>query len=316
MPIPRHFVWAGLDFIFDRDGTPVLLEANRSSHMLGEYLYFFGNERPFELTAAVMNAADGPPCLLWRRNDPLPDADEDACFIGRHLAEYLREPPLIANVEENQDPRSELLLRDGSRVRPGSLFRWWYGLPWSYEREGVRVINSNAAWVAVRDKHVCYESLRSAKHFRVPHSFAVNSVTEVQQILAEEENIFAGGYVIKPRVGWGGQGVQVAELGDVPQPFSGKCLLSERIIPELRRGRYWDVRAFVMAGEYLGGIIHASRSANTNYWQGGEPERLEVSLAERLAPAAREAVQLLDDAADAIHRLPEAPESELTTVRY
>ena len=204
---PAHYIWAGLDFMIDRDGTPVLLEANRSSHMLGEYLEFFGDERPFELTAAVINAVDGPPCLLWRRDDPFPDADEDACFIGRHLANSLRTPPLIANVEDNQEARSELLLRDGSRVRPGSIFRWWYGLPWDYERAGVRVINSNAAWVAVRDKHHCYETLHHARTFRVPQSYAVTSLSEVRQILADHDSVFQQGYVLKPRVGWGGQGV-------------------------------------------------------------------------------------------------------------
>ena len=65
----RHYHWAGLDFMIDADGTPVFIEANRASHMLGEYLQFFGNERPFELVAGVMNRASGPPCLLWRRGD-------------------------------------------------------------------------------------------------------------------------------------------------------------------------------------------------------------------------------------------------------
>lgn len=302
--------------MFDRDGTPVLLEANRSSHMLGEYLHFFGDERPFKLTAGVMNAADGPPCLLWRKDDPLPDADEDACFIGGYLAKHLRTPPLIANVDENQEPRDELLTRDGQRVRPGSIFRWWYGLPWTYERTGVRVINTNAAWVAVRDKQHCYETLKDATAFRVPHSFAVNSVSDARKTLAEHEELFKCGFVLKPRVGWGGHQVQVAQRGEEPQPFEGSYLLSERIIPELRQGRHWDVRAFVMAGEYLGGIVHSSSSANTNYWRGGQPEPLEAALSEQLATAALEATSRLEAAAAEIHSLSEPPVTELTTVSY
>ena len=87
-PLPpiRHYPWAGLDFLIDAEGAPVFIEANRASHMLGEYLRFFGNERPFELVAGLMNRAGGPPCFLWRRGDPFPDADEDACFIGGHLS--------------------------------------------------------------------------------------------------------------------------------------------------------------------------------------------------------------------------------------
>ena len=125
-----HYHWAGLDFLIDRDGTPVFIEANRASHMLGEYVQFHGNVRPFEITAGVMNRSTGPACLLWRRQDPFPNADEDACFIGRHIARHLDQSPVICNVEDNQEPCDELVSRDGRRVRPGSIFRWWYGLPW------------------------------------------------------------------------------------------------------------------------------------------------------------------------------------------
>lgn len=316
MYLPSHYLWAGLDFIFDRDCTPVLLEANRASHMLGEYMEFFGDEKPFELTAAVMNEAAGPPCFLWRRGDPFPDADEDVCFISNHLRKYLRQQPLIANVEDNSEPATELVTRDGQRVRPGSIFRWWYGLPWTFERSGVRVINSNAAWLAVRDKLLCYETLQRAKSFRVPRSFPVESIADVNRLLATHLDLFQNGYVLKPRVGWGGQFVQVADAGAPPLPFEGHFLLSERIVPQLRNGRYWDVRAFVMAGVYLGGIIHSSSSGNTNYWRGGQPEPLDADLSRRLEPAALEAVQLLDEAAARIHAGPIPRNSPLTDVIY
>src|SRR5262245_7944121 len=124
-PVPpiEHYHWAGLDFILDGDGTPVLIEANRSSHMLGEYMQFHGDDRPFALVAAVMNRADGPSCLLWRRRDPFPEADEDACFIARHLRPHLAREPIVCDVEDNQEPRLELRARDGRHIRPGSIFR-------------------------------------------------------------------------------------------------------------------------------------------------------------------------------------------------
>lgn len=312
----RHYWWAGLDFMFDRDGTPVLLEANKSSHMLGEYMHFHGDERPFELVADEMNRAAGQPCLLWRRSEPFPDADEDACFIGKYLAKYLRQKPVICNVEDNQEPRTELLSRDGERVRPGSIFRWWYELPWSYERAGVRVINPNCVWVTVRDKLACYRRLTSATQFHVPRCFAVESETEANQLLADHAGLFADGFVLKPRVGWGGYGVQVGSAGDAPWEFQGNYLLSERIHPPPRAGRYWDVRVFVMAGVYLGGVQYSSRGPLTNFFQGGEPGRLDDETSARLRPAALEAVQLLDAAADEVHRLPEPPESALMRVVY
>jgi hypothetical protein len=312
----RHYLWAGLDFLIDADGTPVFLEANRASHMLGEYVQFFGNEHPFELVANVMNRAGGSPCLLWRRGDPFPDADEDACFIGRQLAKHLAEAPVIGDVEDNQEPREDFTARDGRRVRPGSIFRWWYGLPWTFERSGVTVINPNSLWVTVRDKLLCSQTLAGAESFRVPRSFAVERAADVRRLLAEREVLFANGYVLKPRVGWGGHGVQVADAGDEPRPIGGNSLLSERILPRSNDGRFWEARVFVMGGVYLGGLSHSSRSPLTNYWQGGVPGRLDDKTTALLEGPAMEAVRLIDSAAETIHQLPQAPESSLTSVNY
>ncbi len=312
----RHYQWAGLDFLFDADGTPVFIEANRASHMLGEYMQLIGNDRPFELVADVMNRAPGPPCFLWRRGDPFPDADEDASFIGGHLSKHLREPPIIGNVEDNQEPREEFLARDGRRVRPGSLFRWWYGLPWSYERAGVAVINPNCLWVTVRDKLRCLQTLAAATSFRLPRAFAVENADDVRGRLADHPADFSGGYVLKPRVGWGGHGVQVAEAGDAPRAIGGNYLLSERVHPPKIDGRYWEARVFVMAGVYLGGVRYSSRSPMTNYWQGGTAGPLDEVTSVLLETPALEAVRLLDREADAIHRLPPPLDNPLTEVNY
>ncbi len=312
----RHYHWAGLDFMFDADGRPVLLEANRCSHMLWEYLLLYGDDTPFRLAAELLNAAEGPTCFMWRRDDPLPDADEDACWIARHLQPFLDQEPLICHVEENRQERDELLTRDGKFVRPGSVFRWWYDLPWSYERSGVLVINPNAAWVAVRDKLACYETLAGAKSFRVPRSFAVETPGDVSRFLANHAELFARGYVLKPRVGFGGHGVQVADPREAPRPFAGNFLLSERIHPPRRDGQFWDVRLFVMGGHFVGGILRSSSAAGTSAYQGGIPRRLDENLAADLETPALEAVRLLDAAADAIHRLPEPPDTLLTRVEY
>jgi hypothetical protein len=302
--------------MIDAGGMPVFIEANRSSHMLGEYFEFYRNDRPFALTAGVLNRAGGTPCLLWRRGEPFPDADEDACFISKHLRPHLVMEPVVCNVEDNQEARTELVSRDGRVVRPGSIFRWWYGLPWSYERSGVTVINPNSVWLAVRDKLQAYRTLAGAQSFRVPRSFPVESVAEARTILRDRRDLFFRGYVLKPRVGWGGQGVQVAGPGDEPREFTGNYLLSERIISRGANDRFSEIRVFVMAGMYLGGIRHTSRSPLTNYWQGGRPERLDDDTVARLEPAALEAVRLLDAEAERIHRLPEPPASELTNVVY
>jgi hypothetical protein len=312
----RHYLWAGLDFMFDQDGVPVLLDANRSSHMMVEYLEMFGNDLPFELVAGKMNEAGGIPCLLWRVTDPVAGAIEDACWIGEQLSRHLGREPVVCNVEDNQSPRDELTTRDGRVVRPGSIFRWWYGLPWSYERSGALVVNPNSLWTVVRDKLSYPRSFAGARHFRAPASFAVDGAEQAAELLRAHPDVFARGFVVKPRVGWGGFGVQVGEAGDTIVPFSGPTMLCERVRPPSDDGRFWDVRVFVMAGRYLGGIRYSSRKAVTNFHQGGVASRLDDALSDRLRRPALEAVALIDALAHEIHTRPDPPATPLVNVVY
>ena len=312
----RHYVWAGLDFMLDSDGVPVLLDANRSSHMMTEYLEFLGDDRPFALTAARMNRADGPPCLLWRRADPMPDGGEDAPFIGRQITKHLAAEPIVCDVEDNQAPRVELVGRDGRRVVPGSIFRWWYGLPWTYERAGVLVVNPNCLWTIVRDKARYPHHFAGSRHFRVAASFPVETPRQAIELIDANPALFSRGFVLKPRVGWGGYGVQVGDAGNVPRPWSGEAILCERIMPRLQDGRFWDVRVFVMDGEYLGGIQYSSTTPVTNFHQGGSPSQLDRALSAQLREPALEAVRRIDKLADEVHRLREPPPTPLVDVVY
>lgn len=322
MPLPnanseiQHYQWAGLDFMFDSEGLPVLLEANRSSHMLWEYLLLYQDDTPFRLIAEVLNEADGPICLLWRAGDPFPGADEDACWVARHLRPYLKRESFVCNVEDNHEATELLTTRDGRRIRPGAIFRWWYDLPWSFERSGVRVINPNSLWVTVRDKLHSYRSVEGAEHFRTPLSFALKTRDQIASLLETHERIFTSGYVLKPRVGFGGHGVQVAAPGDEPIAVDDSYMLSERIVPSLREGCYWDVRVFVMAGRYLGGILRTNPDPVTNVFQGGTAQPLDDATAAALEAPALEAVRLLNKAADAVHQRDDEPAPHLTHVEY
>jgi hypothetical protein len=315
-PEVAHYRWAGLDFMFDRGGVPFLLEANRCSHMLQEYVEAYGDDEPFRRAAWSMNEAGGLPCLLWRKQDLEAGADENASWIGTRLAPFLDRQPVIALVEDNPPDSGELLTREGKWIRPGSLFRWWYPLPWSFERAGVRVLNPNAVWVVVRDKLVSYGQLAGAVHFQVPWSVGVASAGEAADVIARNGPRFANGFVLKPRVGFGGHGVQVGPAGSLPQEVPENSMLCERIVPPPDQGRFWDVRVFVMAGKFCGGLVRTSERPVTNVFQGGKTSRLPSALADRLEPAAVEAVRLLDAAAAAVHALPQPPTSPLTRVQW
>jgi hypothetical protein len=311
---PAHYLWAGLDFMLDASGVPFFLEANRCSHMLREYVDLYGDHEPFRHVAASMNETEGVPYLLWRKQDAPDEEEENACWIGSCLSRFLKRSPEIAFVEDNQEEHTTLRTRDGKWGRPGSLFRWWYPLPWSLERSGVRVINPNSVWVTVRDKLTSDGYLSGARHFRVPWSAAVANAREAVELIESHGERFRRGFVLKPRTGFGGHGVQIGDPGSLPGKVPPNSMLCERIVPSPERGHYWDVRAFVMAGKYCGGLMRISEKPVTNVFQGGRAVRLPDVLAAALEPAALEAVQLLDKAASAVHALPQPPHSPLTQV--
>src|SRR5580704_12078073 len=123
MPLEiRHYLWAGLDFMIRDDGVVFFLEANRSSHMLVEFVQLYGHAGPIAAVAQVMDQAGRPSCLLWRRKEDPAEHGEGACWIGAELSKHLSHRPLIAHVEDNQEERSDLMIGDGSRVHPGSVF--------------------------------------------------------------------------------------------------------------------------------------------------------------------------------------------------
>jgi hypothetical protein len=110
--------------------------------------------------------------------------------------------------------------------------------------------------------------------------------------------------------------VQVADAGDEPRKIAANYLLSERIVPPVVEGRFWEARVFVMAGVYLGGVRHSSRSPLTNFWQGGVPGPLDDHTTARLEQPALEVVRILDSAAEKTDRLPHPLDSPLIEVNY
>jgi glutathione synthase/RimK-type ligase-like ATP-grasp enzyme len=178
------------------------------------------------------------------------------------------------------------------------------------------VVNPNAVWVVVRDKLTSYGHLAAARHFRVPRSFAVENSREAADLLQRHSDLFPRGFVLKPRTGFGGRGVHVRSRGDAVGEVPPNTMLSERIVPPGSDTGYWDVRVFVMAGKYCGGIKRTSERPVTNVFQGGTASRLDDALAARLEAAALEAVHLLDQAAAAVHALPAPAPSPLTHVDW
>jgi glutathione synthase/RimK-type ligase-like ATP-grasp enzyme len=232
------------------------------------------------------------------------------------LTRFLEKEPVVAFVENTSKANGDLFTRDGEPILPGSIFRWWYPLSSSYELSGVKVINPNCVWVAVRDKLKSYATLSRAKAFRVPRSFAVSNSAQARELISRCTTTFSDGFVLKPRTGYGGHGVQVGALGDTVKEFTGKYMLSQRIIAAPWYDQFWDVRVFVMAGQYLGGLVRTSRDPVTNLFQGGQARPLADGLAALLEPAALEAVQMLDRAATVILGQPESLACSLTRVSW
>jgi len=293
--VPWHYVWAGLDFIVPDGDLPVLLDANKASHMLWEYLLLYRSDLPFRILAARLKGSASRPCFLLRRSDRPPGEPEDAAFVLSHVARHLDRPPHICYLESQANHGTTLLDAEGETVEPDVVFRWWYPLRSAFEHAGALVINSNALWTIVRDKMRCYRALQGAAAFRVPESYAVDNREELALVLSRNSAAFADGYVVKPRIGWGGHRVQVCDGGDLSGEVGPHFMVSQRIRPARDEwAPFWDVRAFVINGEFAGAVQYNSHRPVTNYHQGGLPTMPAPHVVELVRQASLEAVARIE----------------------
>jgi hypothetical protein len=285
----KHYVFSGLDFVFDKKGNPWFIEANyfpgvKNMAELYDWDYILG-----ELSNVLKKHPN--PCVLRPKRKNLK-------WNSYLIAEKLRET-IGVNVcfaEDNLYSKDYLITDDGRKVKPGIIFRPDVYVN-SYLNKNTKIINSNIVRDTVNDKMLTINIVKNNTDVRSPRTFFVRNRNELKNILRMES--IEHGFVLKPIDGSQGKGVCVLGEKDKKIPrITRKELVEERITPKLIHRKYWDARVYVINGKFIGGELRESRKRVTNISLGAKPYKLPKRIANILKEPSLKIVAAIDKYCD------------------
>lgn len=294
------FVYAGLDFIFDKNLNPYFIEANSCPALLLRWNKIYGNFKPLERLAYFFKKA-GCSTIALLTKSPRVKKYKNRLFynIAKRTFEENSLRLHICTIEENKKSiqRNSNKLIDLSKkpVSCDGIFFKVY-LP-SYRPENVILVNPPEVVKITRDKWLTYLAFKDNSKIRVPISFLVQNSKELGDILRKKGNFFRNGVVLKPRIGEGGRGVYIFK--NISQAKKVH-ILEDYIVQEFIdikkiNDKFWDIRTFAVDGKFIGSIKRVSRNPVVNVSLGGEAKRVEKELNKRISSLSELCVRTIEN---------------------
>ena len=293
----KHFVYAGLDFIFDKNWNPCFLEANENADLTTHFKRLYKTDILFKKFANIVNRSGNNFCIATSRIKK--KYDDDSNVFLNNIKKYLKDVEShIFIVENNRKRKKTLKTTDKKIIKPDAVFRWFYKFPKQFEKDGVRVINPNFVWHVTRNKMNTINAVTKAVNIRIPKTLLIRNQDQLKSNLRKYS--FSNGYVIKPVCSTMGMGVVVMKNKNLV-PIKGLKILEERIEPELLYNKkYWDARIFVVDGYFIGGLVRASSNMVTNVAQGAGVFKIPKKLLRKVEKPSLKIVKAIDDEAERI----------------
>jgi glutathione synthase/RimK-type ligase-like ATP-grasp enzyme len=312
---------AGLDFIFDKKGTPWFIEANSASTVHKQVEDAYGEPVTVKAIAKYINSLPGKRfCIFQSTSHKYTENKENSAWLPEKLKKYVNKEMHVCYMQKNLrvsrnffpdhnfnkltltnfkrgGGNSYILNSHRRKVHPNIVMRGYFQLNPEFEREGINVINSMAARDLTWFKHKCYDVVKDIKGIKIPEYFLINNNAELKHMLKEHKTIFKNGYVLKPLGDSLGRGIKVTETGRMIKNFEVKpgYMIQRRIRQPLINGNYWDVRCFVINGKYVTGVKRICKKKVTNIAQGACGDKLESKYQKKIK-------RISEKIADAINR--------------
>lgn len=279
----RNFLFAGLDFMIDENGEPVFLEANCLPGISFDFKKVTGI-LPYRTLSKEVFEKFTNVCLLHD------DLFDDHKQLDAFLKELSRQGRINYHYCPAKKQRGEnfpfFIDNKGKKIKPHCIFEasiFDYFLL-KYELAGTVVINSLATKSICFDKWLTYKIVEKLKGVRYPVTFKINNIDEIKGYLSSE--MFRE-WVLKPQFGRQGKGI-IFIKDRLPKSFNmlykrhEPYLIQERIYPKKYNKNYWDIRAFIVAGKFIGGYKRVSKKKMTNLHSGGHMEKLEREFSDSI----------------------------------
>jgi glutathione synthase/RimK-type ligase-like ATP-grasp enzyme len=290
----KNYVYAGLDFVFDGDEKPWFIEANGVPRTMYEFKQVYGNSLPIKKLAEKLDKIKGEKCIISDRGQRFRKNVENSLWMAKELNRFLEKPISICNYEDNLSKKNKLMDINGRFFKPSVIITWKHKIPKGISSDTCLIINSRKAAILVKDKIKTIEIIKKRTNVRVPATFLINNRNQLKKILIEKPWLFDHGFVVKPNNKTQGKGVYVlAPYEKIPR-INGPELLEQRIIPDLEGRKYWDVRVFVVDGEFVGGIKRETVHRVTNISKGAKAYPIGKRLLRKLKKPALEVVKTID----------------------
>jgi len=287
----KNFIYAGLDFIFDKAGRIWFLEANGMTRGFVEYHELYNSYAPVIEIANFMKTRGEKHCILISKRERYTDKHATNKWLYRKLSPHVKLHACY--IEDNKSRIKNLVDINGKIIKPDSLLVHDYYKEISNKLAAKTTTINNIELIKfVRNKYKTANLIKKYTKIDTPQSFIIKTRKQLKELLKKQ--IFKNGFVIKPIEGGEGRGVYVVKDHERKPKITNKVIVQERIIPKLIRRKYWDVRMFMVNGKFYGGIMRESIHRVTNICRGAKAYRVPKRILDKLKKPALEIVSILD----------------------
>ncbi len=289
-----EFVYAGIDFIIDKNNDVFFIEINSSPGLFIAKQH--GISKPFdELIKIIKYRIENPVvCIVDIRKNYENDKEK----FDRKVEEMNKEFETHLCFLEEQKSKNFFVDKDGENVKPNVIITHFLSLKQSIK--DAWIINPFEISFISIDKFLSTKIVEKYTNIKVPKTFLVRRKRDARILLKREK---LKEFVIKPRFGLFGKKVMIFDnINDFENTKIpvGEYVLQERINVNKINGKFWDVRTLVVNGKYCGGYKRVSSKPVVNIHAGGKLEKLESWIEEKVKEPSEEIVRVIEKFAKSI----------------
>jgi len=271
----KKYIFATLDFIFDEKEKLYFLEANSVPGGMSDAENVFKGHQPMKEVAEFMKKQGKEQCVISTSR-------KNKFWVYNHLKKYLPNLRLCYR-ECNRNNRIYLIDVNNDRFKPSCIYRNGNLICNSFESK-IPVINPKSVVYITLDKIKTYKLV--SRYVNIPEFYVIKNKKQLDSKIKE----FGSDYVIKGIFGSYGKETYISKKKDYSYP----CILQKRIFPKKIKNKFWDVRVFLVNGNYSNAVVRLSKNPVTNFCCGAKAHPLPKRLENKLRKVSEKIVKVID----------------------
>lgn len=290
----KNYIFAGIDFIIDKENKIYFIEANSSPGALKEYEALYKNCRPVKELCKYLNKKYKKLAVITKKK-------WNKTFVFKEFKKRFKGKIYVCYYEKNKNRllkgNGSLIDRKGRKITPDAVLRV-NGKPYAQEKAGIKVINPICVLNLTIDKVKTKEIIKKYTKLKVPKAFIINKKSDIKRILNKNKKLFSKGFVLKPSNGQKSEDVFVFySYNDIPKKFKvNRRYLIEELIHSstLFRKEFFEIRSMAVNGKYAGGMLFVSPKRPMHLFTEGRAVKIPRKLENKIKRATEIVVKAID----------------------